>query len=40
MKIARSIPMFHSKKKIELNDEELRIIRYALIDFRNDLLKK
>lgn len=32
--------MFHSKKKIELNDEELRIIRYALIDFRNDLLKK
>lgn len=32
--------MFGNKKKIELNDEELRIILYALNDFRNDVLKE
>lgn len=32
--------MFSKKKKIELNNEELRIMRYALTDFRNDLLKE
>lgn len=32
--------MFNSKKKIELNDDELRIVLYALTDFRNDLLKE
>ena len=28
--------MFEKKKKLELNNEELRILRYSLIDFRND----
>lgn len=32
--------MFEKKKKIELNNEELRILRYSLIDFRNNLLKQ
>lgn len=32
--------MFKGKKKIELNDDELRIIRYALNDFRNSLIKE
>lgn len=32
--------MFEKKKKIELNSEELRIMRYSLIDFRNNLLKQ
>ena len=32
--------MFKKKKKIELNSEELRILRYSLIDFRNNLLKQ
>lgn len=32
--------MFEKKKKIELNSEELRIISYSLIDFRNTLLKQ
>ncbi len=32
--------MFSNKKKIELNDEELRIALYALNDFRNDVLKE
>lgn len=32
--------MFEKKKKIELSNEELRIMRYSLIDFRNDLLKE
>lgn len=32
--------MFSNKKKIELNDEELRIVLYALNDFRNDVLKE
>ena len=32
--------MFKKKKKIELSSEELRIIRYALTDFRNTLLKQ
>lgn len=32
--------MFSNKKKIELNNEELRITRYALMDFRNELLKE
>lgn len=32
--------MFEKKKKIELNSEELRILRYSLIDFRNNLLKQ
>lgn len=32
--------MFKKKKKIELNNEELRVMRYSLIDFRNDLLKE
>lgn len=32
--------MFEKKKKLELNNEELRILRYSLIDFRNDLLKQ
>ncbi len=32
--------MLKSKKKIEFNNEELRIIRYALNDFRNQLLKE
>lgn len=32
--------MFSNKKKIELNDEELRIVLYALNDFRNDILKE
>ena len=30
--------MFNSKKKIEFNNEELRIVLYALNDFRNKLL--
>ena len=30
--------MFRGKKKIEVNNEELRIIRIALVDFRNRLL--
>lgn len=32
--------MFRKKKKIELNSEELRTMRYSLIDFRNNLLKQ
>ena len=33
--------MFKSKKKkIELSNEELRIVLYALNDFRNDLLRE
>lgn len=32
--------MFKKKKKIELNSEELRTMRYSLIDFRNNLLKQ
>lgn len=32
--------MFKSKKKIELNDDELRTMLYALTDFRNILLKE
>lgn len=32
--------MFKSKKKIKFNDEELRIILYALNDFRNELLNE
>lgn len=32
--------MFDKKKKIELNNEELRTIRYSLIDFRNALIKQ
>lgn len=32
--------MFEKKKKIELNNEELRILRYSLMDFRNNLLKQ
>ena len=32
--------MFKKKKKIELNSEELRILRYSLVDFRNNLLKQ
>ncbi len=32
--------MFNNKKKIELNDEELRIVLYALNDFRNAVLKE
>ena len=32
--------MFEKKKKIELNSEELRTLRYSLIDFRNNLLKQ
>lgn len=32
--------MFKSKKKIELNNDELRIMLYSLTDFRNTLLKE
>ena len=32
--------MFKGKKKIELNNEELRIMLYSLTDFRNALLKE
>ena len=32
--------MFEKKKKLELNNEELRILRYSLIYFRNNLLKQ
>lgn len=32
--------MFSNKKKIELNDEELRTVLYALNDFRNAVLKE
>lgn len=32
--------MFKSKKKIELNNDELRIMLYSLTDFRNALLKE
>ena len=32
--------MFEKKKKIVLNSEELRTMRYSLIDFRNNLLKQ
>lgn len=32
--------MFRNKKKIELNDEELRIVLYALNDFRNAVLNE
>lgn len=32
--------MFRKKKKIELNNDELRIMRYSLNEFRNDLLKE
>ena len=32
--------MFNSKKKIEFNNEELRIVLYALNDFRNKLLSE
>lgn len=32
--------MFKKKKKIELNSEELRTMRYSLMDFRNNLLKQ
>lgn len=32
--------MFKNKKKIEVNDEELRIILYALNDFRSAVLKE
>lgn len=28
------------KKKIELDNNELRIIRYSLVEFRNDLIKQ
>lgn len=30
--------MFRGKKKIEVSNEELRIIRIALVDFRNKLI--
>ena len=30
--------MFNSKKKIEFNNEELRIVLYALNDFQNKLV--
>lgn len=32
--------MFKGKKKIELNNDELKIVLYALNDFRTDLLKE
>ena len=32
--------MFEKKKKIELNSEELRTLRYSLMDFRNSLIKQ
>ena len=32
--------MFEKKKKLELNNEELRILRYSLIELRNNLLKQ
>lgn len=32
--------MFGNKRKIELNNEELRIMMYFLTDFRNALLKE
>lgn len=32
--------MFKSKKKIEFNDEELRIIIYSLTEFRNQALNE
>lgn len=32
--------MFKRKKKIELSNEELRIVLYSLTDFRNALLKE
>lgn len=32
--------MFNSKKKIELNNEEIRIILNSLNDFRNNLLQQ
>lgn len=32
--------MFGKKRKIELNNEELRIMMYSLTDFRNALLKE
>ena len=32
--------MFEKKKKIELNSEELRTMRYSLMDFRNALIKQ
>lgn len=32
--------MFKRKKKIELDNDELRIMLYSLTDFRNDLLKE
>lgn len=32
--------MFKKKKKIELNSEELRTMRYSLMDFRNALIKQ
>ncbi len=32
--------MFKKKKKIEFNNDELRIVLYSLTDFRNALLKE
>ena len=32
--------MFGNKKKIELNNEEKRIILLSLVDFKNDLIKE
>ncbi len=32
--------MFSNKKKIELDNQELRVIYNALINFRNDLVKE
>lgn len=32
--------MFKKNKKLELSNDELRIIRYSLVDFRNDLIKE
>lgn len=31
--------MFRGKQKVEVNNEELRIIRYAVVDFRNELIR-
>ena len=32
--------MFKKKKKLQLSSEDLRIIRYSLVDFRNNLNKQ
>ena len=31
--------MFSGKQKVEVNNEELRIIRVAVVDFRNELIR-